>query len=102
MSTDLQTALSDGIASIAGAAPSVWTFGAQTFTGVASPIRANDPRMEGGTQRILDIHAVTANLPAPSPRRGDEIADATGAIYRVISQFGDVVSGITIISVTLP
>lgn len=81
-----------------------FTYGspAVEFTAVESPIEPDDPRMEGVTDRHVDLVAETADMPAaPRLRRGDEIT-GPGGTYRVSRVDAEPASGLTHIMATAP
>jgi len=76
-----------------------WTFGAASFAGVASPLKPDDPRMDGSGDRLFEVQVVTTSLPAIKPGRGDAISCA-GKFHRITRPLdNDFATGITSILV---
>lgn len=79
MPTPAQEAFAEGFAELAGVhdPDGSWSFGGVTFAGVASTLRPDDPRMAGSADRLIEVTALTADLPATLPTRGDELVRGT-------------------------
>jgi len=83
MLTEFQQAIADGVEAIAASQAGVWTFGALVFSASESDLKANDPRMAGAADRLIELRTVSAGLPAGNyPKRGSEISRG-GETYRV-------------------
>lgn len=50
------------------------TFGVATFTAFHSALQPGDPRLPGAQDRLIELQAVAADLPAPPPRTGDSVS----------------------------
>lgn len=94
MSTELQSILAEAIDDLSDK-QSVWTFGLTQFTGCANALRAENPRMNGAAQHMLELRVKTSLFRYPWPKRGDEM-QSDGVTYRIQRTFHDRISGITV------
>jgi hypothetical protein len=97
MPTPAQEAFAEGFSDLLEIHGETWTFGASEFAGVASILKADDPRLLGSTDRHIEIQVSTAGLPAVRPKRSDEIV-RDGVCYRITRGLDvDLATGLTTI-----
>lgn len=48
-------------------------FGAESWQAVISPLRPDDPRLAGGTDRLIEIVQASDDLPSPAPEQSDAL-----------------------------
>lgn len=97
MSTPAQEAFAEGFAALAEIHATTWIFGGSSFSGVASPIKPDDPRMSGSPDRLFVVEAKTSEL-SPRPARGDELVRGS-TYYRVVRIDREFATGLTTILV---
>lgn len=83
MSTPAQEAFAEGFASLLEDHGETWTFGSSSFAGVASVLKADDPRLAGSTDRHFEIQVSNDALPAVRPVRGEQVKRGREC-YRVV------------------
>jgi hypothetical protein len=86
MPTPAQEAFAEGFSELSEVHATAWTFGASEFSGVASSIKPDDPRMIGGSVRLLELLVSPAELPSPSPKGGDQLE--RDSIFYTVSENG--------------
>lgn len=82
MPTPAQEAFAEGFAELAAVHATVWAFGGVAFSGVASALMPDDPRLIGSKDRLLSITAHPASVP-PGIRVGSELTRG-GRNHRVV------------------
>lgn len=48
-------------------------FGSEVFTGNLAPLRADDPRLIGSSDRLFELVVQNNEVPAPAPTRGSDL-----------------------------
>lgn len=97
MPTPAQEAFAEGFADLTADHGTPWSFGGVVFTGVASALKPDDPRLLGSLDRLLEIVAITAT--APALKKGDELL-RDERYHRVVRVDPDSASGISSILIT--
>jgi len=99
MPSNAQQAFAEGFCALLADHGLSWSFAYATFDGIVSPLKPNDPRMSGSSDRLFEVRALTSALPNPRPARGDVIA-TSGKYHRITRPLDDDLStGITTILV---
>lgn len=68
--------------------------GGVSFAGVASTLKPDDPRLAGGSDRMLELQVFTRAIRLLRPHRGDELV-SRGLIYRITRIDHDHATGIS-------
>jgi hypothetical protein len=85
MATPAQIALAEGFVALDEVHGQPCTIGVASIVARVASLPPDDPRLQGSTDRLVEIRISPANRPAELPKRGDEL-DVDSVTYRVAGE----------------